>query len=603
MISIKTPYLGEAYLRPTPFISITQNALRTERGLVGSSYDITLTGTILADKGSPFYLEQLSRITPPVAFQQNMKISDGRYYFGGGLESIIGKQAAIRELFRHDGFVFTLYSDQSKPILIFNGKVNSITFPEGNYVDKCDYTISITAEFLMDGNGRMLTDGFIASSFTTKSNYTPTGLSNADGVAAGSTNMNRLTPSQHMNQYGGFIENISESWSIEKDQSGGMTNTFGYPRNLPPTYNHSPDLTITSSVGYVLTRNLTVTGRQVWDENGKYYHSWQQAKRFLDVVVFTARDNNPQDTGYTNYPEIAQINHAGFFGSNLLNLSEQTFKGYNHGRSISIDEDGGSVTLTETWLLSNSNAYETYSMSINRDITGLSKVSITGNIKGLTEASAGGKLYGGSSVEPAKNTAYTNAVQKFHSISNDGVFGPNCHCFRRAQSLLVRDLNFVPLSIAVSPNEFTGEIGYTIEYDTRPPNYVSNTLQESVICSDTYPGDVFTIIPVIGRQTGPVLQYIGGRTEYQRSLSIDLTFDRYWYSGVPGWAGLRQFSATSKPSMQEPFASEIYTIVAAHSPANELGIRKYFVSPPQETWDAKTGKYTLNLTWTYEVAN
>ena len=99
-----------------------------------------------------------------------------------------------------------------------------------------------------------------------------------------------------------------------------------------------------------------------------------------------------------------------------------------------------------------------------------------------------------------------------------------------------------------------------------------------------------------------MLQAIGGRTEYQRSLSIDLTFDQYWNSGSPGWVGVRQFGVLSKPTLNDTYRSEINNIITAYSPANELGIRKYFLSPPQEIWDAKSGKYTLNLTWTYELS-
>ena len=37
------------------------------------------------------------------------------------------------------------------------------------------------------------------------------------------------------------------------------------------------------------------------------------------------------------------------------------------------------------------------------------------------------------------------------------------------------------------------------------------------------------------------------------------------------------------------------------SPANEPGVRKYFLSPPAESWNPKTGSYSLNLDWTYEI--
>jgi hypothetical protein len=47
--------------------------------------------------------------------------------------------------------------------------------------------------------------------------------------------------------------------------------------------------------------------------------------------------------------------------------------------------------------------------------------------------------------------------------------------------------------------------------------------------------------------------------------------------------------------------SGIINTINAYSPGREPGIRKYFVSPPQETWDPKSGRYTLNINWTYEL--
>lgn len=621
MISITTDALGESFLRPTPFISITQNAIRTSRGLLGSYYDVVLTGTILGSHSSPGYLQQLANITPPEAFQRNLAIDNATRYVAGSLPSIVQQQNALRELFRNDGFEFKLYNDINQVILKFHGKVQSINFPEGNYVDKCEYTINLRAEFLMDATGKVLIDGAIGSGFVTKTDFSAAGNTQADGLDVSDDPNTRQVASIHMMANGGFVENVSETWGIDIDSAGGTTDTaVGGTRVLPGGYGHVADVGVTSSRGYILTHNLTVTGRQVWDETGKHYPAWEQAWRFIqkhlgDRNAITT-DNS---TGFENFPGFQRAS-GGYngFAASLLSLpvdnttDRQTggYSGYNHSVTSVIDEDAGSVTLVETWVLCDQSAQENYTMQVNKDNSSAqTRVSVNGTVKGLSSKPASSPAYGGSTVgnpiatalDTGHNTAYTNALIKMHSISLDGAFGPSSHCFKRAQSLIPQGLHPVPLSIAMTPNEFTGEISYAVEYDTRPTNMVSSTLQENIICSDTYPGDVFAVLPVIGRKTGPVLQYIGGRTEYQRNLSIDLTFDRYWHSGAAGWLGARQMFATSKPTLHEPYKSEIHTIIAAHSPGNENGIRKYFINPPQETWDAKTGKYTLNITWTYEL--
>ena len=102
---------------------------------------------------------------------------------------------------------------------------------------------------------------------------------------------------------------------------------------------------------------------------------------------------------------------------------------------------------------------------------------------------------------------------------------------------------------------------------------------------------------MLGRKTGPVLQYIGGRTEYTRDLAINLIMD---YTKIPYGSG-RNPLLLKKPSVIEPTATQIGNLIKELSPQGEPGIRKYFISPPSESWEPKTGSYSFNLTWTYEL--
>jgi len=56
MITIWYNNTTACMMRPTPLISISQTPLRNRVGKFGSSYDITLNGTIISHGGSPFYL-------------------------------------------------------------------------------------------------------------------------------------------------------------------------------------------------------------------------------------------------------------------------------------------------------------------------------------------------------------------------------------------------------------------------------------------------------------------------------------------------------------------------------------------------------------------
>ena len=596
-------------LRPTPFISITQNAIRNKVGMLGSYYDITLNGTILPNEGSPYYtIGGVNPTEPTGSFIQGY----GRPAYenvgvGSAMASIVHKQNLIRELFKQDGQLFELLpvkvdSDpvndgpgDEGPVLKFNPTVQSISFEEGSYVTNGKYTINLRAEVLLDKSNKIISDGLVNST------YTPTGT---DGTPIRRTSREDLATAIAAS---GFIDDYTESWSIEVEEGKGITKT--------DTSYISGD--ITSMRTYRLSRNITATGRTMYYSSGasvKRAEAWEQAKRYIYKSVLKDTTPNTSDDNSTGYEQFPEYSLGPYFCSGYLNIAKNFWGGYNHLRTESIDITAGTFTLNDTWLLSSGTSYEDYRMSLSKGSdNGLYKVSIDGTIKGLSSAHAGHPQYGGSVIvgQPAlnpvfntpTNTQYQNALYKWHQVSNSGQYGPNCHLFKRSQSLTHQSLNHVPLSVALGSNEFAGEITYNIEYDSRPSNLVSGTLSENITYSDTYPGDVFAVIPVIGRQTGPVLQYIGGRTEYQRNLTIELIMDKYYSSGTAGTLTqrIRNFGVLSKPSLNEPFKSQINSIIHAYSPINEGGIRKYFVSPPQESWDAKSGRYSLTINWTYEL--
>jgi hypothetical protein len=604
MLSIEYQPGTTLVLRPTPFISITQNAIRNKTGMLGSYYDITLNGTILSDEGSPFYSAGTAISDPSAPWAKNYnRPAHESVGIGSAMASIIHKQNLIREVFKKDGQRFELLpvkvdddlenngSGPETPVLRFYPTVQSISFEEGLYVNTCKYTINLRAEVLLDQGDKIISDGLVNST------HTPTGT---DSQPYRNNGGNRITLDSAL-AASGFIDDYSESWSIDVEEGKGATKT-------DTTYNNGD---ISSVRTYRLTRNISATGRTMYYPNSsviKRKEAWEQAKNYVYLSVLKDTNNVSTDnsTGYEQFPEYTL---GPYFGSGYLNIAKEVWGGYNHLRTESIDVTAGTFTLTDVWLLSSGSAYEDYRMSLSKGSdVGLYKVSIDGTIKGLSSQSAGGKLYGGSNTTTPinlgggnVNTQYQNALYKWHQVSNTGQYGPSCHLFKRSQSLTHQGLNHIPLSIALGSNEFTGEITYNVEYDSRPTNIISGALSESITYSDTYPGDVFAVIPVIGRQTGPVLQYIGGRTEYQRNLNVELVMDKYYSSGVAGTQGIRQFGVLSKPSLNEPFKSQINSIIHAYSPVQEQGIRKYFVSPPQESWDAKSGRYSLTVNWTYEL--
>lgn len=536
------------YIRPTPLISITQNPIKNKMGQMGSSYDITLTGTIITgvihiDDGSTPKDEYDDPIPTGNSLQEK-------------LPEILSRQNELREYFSRDGlYIEILDIEGNSPQLSFYAKVNSVNFEEGIYVDICRYTISLTADYLIDKQNKVTIDGITQSSGV---DLPVSGRKEIQDIFSGS----------------GLIEDFNDTWSIETDESNGSVVGGKF---IPRSYR--------------LTRSMTATGKNIYGFpsdsplSPQRKEAWQHAQDFIKSHI------DPSGGIYgSTFDDI--------LGSGFLGIPSG-FSGFNHVRSENLDKAAGTYSVSDTYILSPSGekALESYNLSVQsgRD-NPFTKVSIDGNIKGLSPLDASGYLVSGTDVLKTE-TPYDYAFKKYIDITNSGQFGVGCDVYKRADNSVASKLNAQPNSISLGINKVNGEITYNLEFDNRPTNYFSGVLSESINVNDTYPGDVFAVIPVIGRATGPVLQYIGGRTEYKRDVNIEILID---YTDI-GYDNDRKSFMLTKPSLNEPIRSQLNMLIYDLSPATETGIRKYFLNPPAESWSPKEGRYTLSLSWVYEL--
>ena len=560
----------ECTIRPTPFIQISSEVLKNKEGSFGVTYNITLTGTLLPDEGTPYALDPATNNpveffpgqTPPefigpynlfdkVPLSQRSR--PPRQKVTKSASAILSKQRALKALFAKDGqrVEVTDIFDNAGATVVCNPRVVSVDFTEGAYVTKCEYTIVLQADVLYRQNGHVDLDAQLAAS----------------GVQAGAKVKDELSLINFVDDeaVGGgatFIESYDENWGLEVDDS--VSESFALPRT------------------YRISHSLNATGKTFYNEDGSLgKEAWEQARDFC-LRRITDRPSG-------NYPNV-----AGLIGSGTVNLVD-TYRGYNHTRTEQINQTAGSYSVTENWLLASGISHENYSMSVSSSNTDpFVSVSIDGVVKGLNEINPSGY---GSSTSIANSGAYKNALLKYNQISNSGRFGLSSDLYKRANNTVAVALNSQPTSVSLGTNEFTGEISYSLAFNNRPTNIVSGVIAESIQVNDTYPGDVFAVIPVLGRATGPVLQYIGGRTEYKRDVSINLTMD---YTKVPYGSG-RNTLLLKKPSLVEPTATQIADLLKELSPQGEFGVRKYFISPPSESWSPKEGTYSFNVSFTYEL--
>lgn len=571
----------ECTIRPTPFVQINQSKLKSKEGDFGTTYTITLTGTLLPSHGTPYAINPVTDIPYP-DFHDNPLAGDNDAGTGIGpylqfdnigisqrakpprqkgadsrpASAILSKQRALRALFARDGqtLIITDIIDDAPATIWCNPRVLSVDFTEGVYVNRCEYTIVLEADMLMRGytdeNAIIDIEGTVAGGVNTYQD----GGDNQGGISI--STFEDLEPNPN------FIEDYSEDWALEVDEQTG----------------ESPD----NPRSYRISHSLNATGKTFYNVDGEQEKpAWVQAKEF----ILQRLASNPN----SSYPNI-----AGLIGSGTVNLIE-SYGGFNHVRTENVNVGAGTYSITENWLLSKGTAFENYNLNTTTSTNSpFVNVKLDGTIKGLSAVPPSG--YGNEEINAASG-AYRRALDKWYEVSNSGAFGLTCSLYKRADNTVAVALNSQPLSVAIATNEYTGEINYSLEFDNRPTNIISGVLNEDITVNDTYPGDVFAVIPVIGRQTGPILQYIGGRTEYKRDISLNLVMD---YTKIPYGSG-RNPLLLKKPSLVEPTATQIANLLKELSPAGEPGVRKYFVSPPTENWTPKQGVYNFNVSFTYEL--
>ena len=369
-----------------------------------------------------------------------------------------------------------------------------------------------------------------------------------------------------------YVQSAGEDWSLEEGEPIASTG----------------NVTVVART-FVVSHNINAVGQRVYGSGGAFLNGlspWQQASGYVHSVI---------GAGFASFPS-GLLNPVGNFG---YSTSNRTF-------SEQIDRRGGSYSMTESFLVypsgllpSGTKAVESVEFNVDRGDNGITTVSAQGTIAGMYTLNP-------TSVSSSGTDKYANAVAYFNSIEP--------HIYQRARnSSGLSWLNPIVRSKGTARSPIAGTISYNYSYDTSPPNLIPSSISESIQVTDTYPGQIFATIPVIGR-SAPILQYVNSRTGYQRSIQININFGpitQNWTdgdinsSGVWGnfpVSGVRSWFTSQKPSIK--YLPEFSGIYSALNPALEPNVvpSKVFYSAPTETWDPKNGAYSFSTSWSYETS-
>lgn len=227
---------------PAPLVNIAKAYQKSGNGeIIGKVYSLTLTGTIVSWMGSPY--------------------SSGIFYTGSSypadevianddrLGAIQRKQEALRDLFSTEGLSFEVQSSIACTPVKCNPRLLEITFPEGIWYDRCEYTITLECDELY-GGGFSQEDTFLQ-----------------------------------------YISDASEEWTIDTNE--GEAESLGIPRT------------------YALSHTVSANGKRFYDDTGAIIKQpWQYARDFvLPKLGFDAAV--ALSSGVNNLPSYYQgFNHA-----------------------------------------------------------------------------------------------------------------------------------------------------------------------------------------------------------------------------------------------------------------------------------------------------
>ena len=549
-----------SYLIPAPFVNVTKNYDKSGSGeILGVKYAITLTGHLIYDRGSP---------------QSNGKFltADAVETVGADEEyaSLQGKQKAIMNLFSKE--------NEGGLLHIENPKVGTAGF-------KC-YPRIISVDFPSHDPGR-----------PTISTYTIT-LEADQLVGPGTTYDNDDWAT--LNKW--LISAASENWSIaENDAAKVVTFAYGAVTKTEKTYTLTRTTSATGKAKFDTTTTVAADGFQTDKFTPKYAskgEAWQQARGYVyDILkygnVFLMDDTATND---------------GKRNENGINLPAD-YKGYNYVRSETIDELGGTFSVTENWLMipdGHNNVTETVETSISQSQdTGLLRVSINGAIQGLGTENTDVTLPGTEAADIDVDFAekYLNAKNRFTAIEGD-IYLTAQQFLRDSNEFSVVTLNPVPVSKTIGRSPLSGIVTYALEFDNRPGFAIPNVKSETISVNDTYPGYVAAVTQVIGRPLGPVLQSVGTQSQWQRSLTIECVVDTSLQAS-PNFLGYPASdyyggAIDAKPSHVPAQRAVIIDIIKKFSPGESNLVNAWFTESPSESWNPRTGAWSWSVSWVYE---
>ncbi len=510
---------GGKKIVPAPLVSINKTYNNTADGQhLGVTYDLQLIGTLVPFLGSPSgnYSDINNAFFTSVGDPPDQDFESPP----GDFNSLLRKQEAIRHLFKNDGLELS-WEPAGSVAVRCNPRVNSISFSQGTWTQRVDYTIDLSADNIII-NGIGTEDESLPASGSIKSATEEWDFQDVPGHIGSGFNVTHTVTAQGIASYEGAGSLISakQPWENAKDfvdlRTVGTIDTtimfavLGVNNWLGGKYTKSTNANETDG-GYSTTESWLLMPTNDFTEqnfsfdtsngpdtptvvyNGTIFGISNNERAGGALAVANARAAIPSNAE-------ARTDAIDNLGSLLGSLIIPDIPAV---KNIGIDNTQGTVSFSFTWEVgSSSTSTKTQEASLSFDAnTGLYSLSFTCDIRGFGDTAS-------DRVTNAKAAILTDSAARTAALDIIGDQIP-------AGVTINTDHN----AKATSINNNTGVIRVSWTWDSTDANNV-------VITVDTdFSSEVVAEIAVPGRDIGPIIQDMSTVTPQRLSVNYEGQFD------------------------------------------------------------------------------
>jgi len=387
-----TLWINNKRIVPAPLVTINKQGIFSDDGrLVNTQYQIGLRGTLLPDMGSP-------RVSGWHASETDVPNDTTIVTVDASHNAILLKQEYMRELFANTGLYF-YYAPSGQNAVECYARLNAISFDPGVWVQKCDYTIDLSANYLNKVGSSGIEDNWYLNS----SGYGLVRVSDSFSIARREDSLTSYNIARTVAATAQTVWNVSgiangeawknaKAWVTARITSVGMEdNYFNLPTgtiSMTGYSNFIEEETVDKTAGsYTVTQRYNY-GTQPYIENRRVSKSTQYPLLGDLSATITNISVNGTIQGFSTGNSVSgRLVNAYTYWNSIKDVLGSLVGAYGSGQLISLDEDwtNGTLSYGINYVNNTGSFYRhSYDVSFNNDTSSVPSVTIAGQIEGIT---------------------------------------------------------------------------------------------------------------------------------------------------------------------------------------------------------------------------